>query len=55
MISAELYLKSLKGKRTIDNLIAWQDYNYGHELSNDEKLNIKALKYQKFKNSRFIY
>ena len=50
MIKAKLYSKSIKGKRKIENLIHWQDYNYGHELLDSEKETIDLYKSNKLKD-----
>lgn len=47
MIKIELYDKSIKGKKIIENLVPWQESEIGHELMKDEKEIIDIFKYDR--------
>ena len=47
MIKIELFNKSIKGKKIIENLVPWQESQVGHKLIKEEKEIIDIFKYDK--------
>ncbi len=47
MIKIELYDKSIKGKKIIENLVPWQESELGHETMKNEKEIIDIFKYDR--------